>query len=199
MVVNGEPGRQHRGIRRRCAQLAECNADGGAGKAVGGRRNAGRRLSGHDSFLNTPFNVDNVLVSVATQQFLKSRVTIPPESVPLTERVPRRMRRIKVRRWYPSLRQGFSRRVRSIVAQQSWEDVRVRTIGTLSIWRRDRLEDFDAPDAAEKDPMGVHCKNCGHRAVARSEERLSDPSPKLDDQGYVARAHARIQLQCTEP
>jgi hypothetical protein len=120
MVVEREPRRQHQGIRCRFAQLAEGNADGGARGAVSKRCNAARRLSRRDSFLNTPFEVDHVLISVASQQFLKSSVSTRLESVRLTERVPRRMGWIKVRTRYPSLRQGFSRRVRSIVAQQSW-------------------------------------------------------------------------------
>ena len=68
----------------------------------------------------------------------------------------------------------------------------MRTVRTLSVRRRDRLEDLDASNPAEENPMRICRQDQGHRAVAGGEQRLSNPASQRGDDSRVAAAHARI-------
>jgi hypothetical protein len=114
------------------------------------------------------------------------------------ERVPRRMRRIKVRARNPTGRQRLVRRVCTAMRQQFGKHMGMRPGRALAAGRRDRLVNLDATEPADKDAMRIGRQDDFHGAARRTEYGLPGRDPQRRDDILIATAHVKIGMQGAE-
>ena len=73
--------------------------------------------------------------------------------------------------------------------------MRVWTVRALFVGRRNGLENLNAPNAADKDAVGVRVQDYAYCAAIGAEHGLSDMASQRRRDGRIARADKRIDLQ----
>src|SRR6516164_5242221 len=144
--------------------------------------------------MHPSFDVQEFRFAEAGEQTLKRRMTILTEGRAFPPGVSRWMGRIEVGARHKPCGNKFRRGVCAPMAQQPGQYMGMRAFRALTVRRRYRLVDLDASELANEHAMRIDRKNHGHRAVARLEQRPSDPFAKRSDYVGVAGANARIQL-----
>ena len=150
-IVRAKPrGKRGRGRVRR-PQLTEGNAYGGARKSIVADYDCGGLAAGHDRIDNVLLERKPLRIAVALEQNLESHMALRLKGPVQAERVPRRMRRIKMRARNPTGWQRLVRRVRTAIRQQFGKHMGMRPGRALAAGRRDRLVNLDATEPADKD------------------------------------------------
>ena len=170
VVVGREPGINGRRRLSRHFDLTQRDAQRDAAEPAVRWQKRGRVPIGAHGLKDSAFDIEEFRIAEAGEDFLERRVVVVAERLAMPEAVSRRMRRVKMAARNPSGRNKLGGHMGSSVSQQSWKDMGMGPLRTLSIWRWNWLIDFNTPHTADQHPMRVVRQNHARGAIACFEQ-----------------------------